>query len=255
MGFMGDQGILAFMPFSKCEVQNNAKDLDTLDELDIETLEHIGVTDFFYECTDDWTREDYLPPNEFDDRCFTPEYIVSPNSASCSGEPYHEDFFALDSLNDYFSKRHKVLFNLYAFDSMRTTLVSPPTLEIVNCEFKYFVNQLDALIQVETNNIGYIGTDTSSEDGGSDSRTLTIYGDDRGAAVTIEDSDFYSNSFCKGLIYYSRFQTLSFSDQTQQLNYTANYAGAAEVFYEEDNSDFIRITDSEFYNTGFHQVI
>ena len=48
------------------------------------------------------------------------------------------------------------MFNLYAFDKLRSVQVKPPELEIVNCSFKYFVNHLDALINVETNNLGYL---------------------------------------------------------------------------------------------------
>ena len=104
-------------------------------------------------------KADNKPPTANDDRCFPDEYIVTPNSAQCSGEPYHEDFFKLSAVNGYFTKRHKVLFNLYAFDQLRTTNVNPPQLELVGCKFKYFVNKLDALIQVETNNLGFFGTD------------------------------------------------------------------------------------------------
>ena len=43
-------------------------------------------------------------------------------------------------------KRHKTLFNLYAFDKMRTKNTAPPSLEIINCSFKYFVNSLDSII-------------------------------------------------------------------------------------------------------------
>ena len=70
----------------------------------------------------------------------------------CSGEPYHEDFFSYNEFNKYNTKRHKVLFNLYAMDDIMTTKTSPPKLELRDCIFKFFVNKLDALIQVETNN-------------------------------------------------------------------------------------------------------
>ena len=73
----------------------------------------------------------------------------------------------------------------------------PPALELVGCTFKFFVNKHDALIHVETNNLGFMGS--------FNDRFLTYYGEDRGARITIEMSNFYSNSFCKGLIYYSRF--------------------------------------------------
>ena len=96
------------------------------------------------------------------------------------------------------------MFNLYAFDSLRSTAITPPQLEIVNCTFKYFVNHHDALIQVETNNLGFIGEVPESADD-EDYRVLAYYGQDKGAMITIEDSNFLSSSFCKGLIYYNRF--------------------------------------------------
>ena len=83
---------------------------------------------------------------------------------------------------------------------------------------------------METNNLGFFGTDpdtasdeaeaectgsdcasTSSETEETteteeeDTRFLTYYGEDRGAVISIEDTEFLSNSFCKGLIYYNRF--------------------------------------------------
>ena len=48
-------------------------------------------------------------------------------------------------------KRHRVLFNLYAFDSVRGNNTHSPTLNLINCDFKYFLDK-QALIQVETNN-------------------------------------------------------------------------------------------------------
>ena len=103
-----------------------------------------------------------------------------------------------------------MLFNLYSFDKLRTTSSKPPELNIIDCTFKFFVNKLDALIQVETNNLGYYGDNTASDD--EDSRILTYYGEDRGALITIQNTGFFSNSFCKGLIYYNNFQKISYED-------------------------------------------
>ena len=110
-----------------------------------------------------------------------------------------------------------MLFNLYAFDSTRTLLTKPPELELIGCTFKYFVNKLDALIQVETNNLGYFGSlvNETDSDGNTvevDERFLSYYGEDRGAMITIENSEFLSNSFVKGLIYYNRFQSISYDE-------------------------------------------
>ena len=140
---------------------------------------------------------------------------------------------------------------------MRTNNKNPPKLHIENCKFKFFVNKHDALIQVETNNLGYFGEEREDEEGGyEDHRFLTYYGEDRGANIAIVDSEFYSNSFCKGLIYYRRFDSVFFDDYQQMLNFTANYQGVTDQ--EEDaakTQNVIKIKDSVFQNTGFHQVV
>lgn len=154
-----------------------------------------------------------------------------------------------------FAVRHKTLFNLYAFDPMSTINSSPPKLQLKNCDFKYFVNTHDSLINVENNNLGYVGLSPDENEGVED-RTMTYYGTDRGAVIEIIDSNFYSNSFCKGLINYSKFQSISYQEQPQMLNFTANFAGVAEVAYEEPSQQsHISIMGSSFWNTGFHQVI
>ena len=86
-------------------------------------MNHLGYSGLEYECKDRTftTRADNLPPDAVDEACFTDEYKVNPNSHSCGGEPYHEDFFSFSESNGYFTKRHKVLFNLYAFDALRST--------------------------------------------------------------------------------------------------------------------------------------
>ena len=114
------------------------------------------MNNFEYTCESNFVKATNKPPSAIDERCF-PTYLVNPVSDSCTGEPHHSDFWHYSAKNKYFTKRHKVLFNLYAFDPMRTTNKNPPKLEIVNCSFKYFVGHLDALIQVETNNLGYFG--------------------------------------------------------------------------------------------------
>ena len=58
----------------------------------------------------------------------------------------------------YYPHRHKVLFNLYAFDTVRSNRTHSPTLNLINCDFKYFLNnEMEALIQVETNNFMEMG--------------------------------------------------------------------------------------------------
>ena len=124
-----------------------------------DTYRAADAVDFDYECVNSFNRTAVEPPDAIDTRCNPEDYdqTVSPNSANCRGDPYHADFFAYSDRTQLFTQRHKVLFNLYAFDSTRTLKTRPPVLEIKNCTFKYFVNKFDALIQVETNNLGYFG--------------------------------------------------------------------------------------------------
>lgn len=188
------------MPFTKCTVREDPWKISTIDDIWLYQMNHLKMNNFEYTCESNFVKATNKPPSAIDERCFPPEYLVNPVSDSCTGEPHHSDFWHYSAKNLYFTKRHKVLFNLYAFDPMRTTNKNPPKLEIVNCSFKYFVGHLDALIQVETNNLGYFGQQV---DANTDNRFMVFYGEDRGAMITIENSEFYSSSFCKGLIYYN----------------------------------------------------
>ena len=71
----------------------------------------------------------------------------------------------------------------------------------------------------------------------------------------IEDSEFLSSSFCKGLIYYSRFKTISYTEIPIFLNYTSNFQGTVREANPEDESEkAIKIKNSDFQNIGFQQV-
>ena len=71
----------------------------------------------------------------------------------CQGEPYHTDFFDktvyhYDSsvyyywyIGVHYVKRHNVLFNLYSFDSLSSNRTHAPTLNLHNCDFKYFLDK------------------------------------------------------------------------------------------------------------------
>ena len=71
-----------------------------------------------------------------------------------------------------------------------------------------------------------------------------------------ENSKFRSSSFSKGVIYYSKFQSITYEQAPSLLNFTANSLALDEVFYEEPGQEsFIRITDSTFKNMAFQRVI
>ena len=62
---------------------------------------------------------------------------------------------------DYFV-RHNVLFNLFGFDPIFSMNVQSPTLNLVDCDFKFFFNK-SALIQVETNHFVEMGLEFTYE--------------------------------------------------------------------------------------------
>ena len=60
-----------------------------------------SVIDFDYECVNDFNRTAVEPPDAIDERCNPPDYdaTVSPNSANCRGDPYHDSFFEYSEAN------------------------------------------------------------------------------------------------------------------------------------------------------------
>ena len=151
-------------------------------------------------------------------------------------------------------KRHKTLFNLYAFDRLRTKNTNPPTLELRNCTFKYFVNKLDSLVQIENNNLGFIGSVPANAQA-ADDRILTYLGEDRGAKITMDNVHMRSSSFCKGVVYYNQFQSVTYEQAPTLLNFTANFRGDSAVDYSDKASaNHIIIKNSTFKNMGLQQV-
>ena len=106
--------------------------------------------------------------------------------------------------------RHHVLFNLYAMDAVRSNRTHSPTLNIINCEFKYFLDDNSALIQVETNNFIEMAVESKGkanpvlETANIGDRFMILVGEDRGARIDIQRSTFKHSHFCKGLISYRK---------------------------------------------------
>ena len=121
-----------------------------------------GVSDSFnYTCSTGLDVSKNLVPTEVDVAC-TEDFVSSPlGIRSCPGEPYHSEFFELGTtfnhnslrtflygteessveLNRVYGKRHRILFNLYAFDSLHSPRTHTPTLNLYNCDFKYFLDK------------------------------------------------------------------------------------------------------------------
>lgn len=73
------------------------------------------------------------------------------STLSCGGVPTSSDFFSFSTKVNEYNKRRKTLFNLYMFADHNTIKNSPPELIIEDCEFEYFFNGFESLINVETN--------------------------------------------------------------------------------------------------------
>ena len=208
--------------------------------------------------------------NQTDTLCDASTPTTNKGPRSCYGEPAHADFFAkspwdfefsvvADLLTRYYyPDRHKVLFNLYAFDSVRSNRTHAPTLNLVNCDFKYFLNDIQALIQVETNNFVEMAVKSKSvtnplqDTGVIRDQFMLMAGEDRAARIDITNSTFKHSHFCKGLISYRKAQSIDFSVEpkffklTDQVSRHENY-----TIPDGRNSSFIRVKNSVFENLAY----
>ena len=133
----------------------------------------------------------------------------------CFGEPYSPGFFEIS--DGVMAQRRRVLFNLYAFDELHTVDPKTPSLTLKGCKFRNFMSgQMEALIQVETNNL----YPPHGEQG-----QWRHMGADNGAKILIEDSVFEYSRFCKGLIVYR-----------EGVDYQATHAGI--LSYQKECGDF-----------------
>ena len=66
---------------------------------------------------------------------------------------------------------------------------------------------------------------------------LAVLGEDRGCRLNITNSTFKNSNFCKGMITYRRQESISFSDEPNLLNFTAQYNRTAEDELETDRRD------------------
>ena len=214
------QSALAFYPKTKCTVREEPNDF--FDKLDFHSTGYFPLNDYYINCTDGWEPENNRPPTEQDTSCIdiTGGYLTG--TTNCSGNPYNDDFFWFDGYT--FPKRHQTLFNLYSFDSVRSTRTAPPELVITGCDFKYFAAGHDSLINIETNNFSFMnlhwenGEWTHSVDYG---KTILLYmGEDNGAKIEITNSTFKHSSFCKGMIQYKRQTQIDFDELSRFLNLT-----------------------------------
>lgn len=166
----------------------------------------------------------------------------------CSGLPYNDNYFTSNK-NGVYSARHTVLFNLYSFDGLNSIAIITPNLQIINCEFKYFLSNTESLINIETDNVVYMtGNDVVS---GADSVPyhFDYWGVDGGAVIKITNSTFRDSKFCKGLLVYRKQQAFTIADSPQVLNMT-NLG-----LLQPTSKPSLVITDSKFTNLGFTETL
>lgn len=116
-------------------------------------------------------------------------------------------------------KRHNVLFNLYAFDSVHSNRVHSPTLNLIDCDFTYFFDK-QALIQVENNNYVEMATqmngvsnvvdELAQDTTDLEDQFIAQLGEDRGARIDIKSCTFKHSRFCKGMISYREVDKILF---------------------------------------------
>lgn len=164
--------------------------------------------------------------------------------------------------------RHRVLFNLYNFDldqsrfKAECTSADPTVcaseeftiplvdLTLINCEFKYFLDDYEALIYVETSIVERVDNLFSRP-------YIVQLGDDRGARITITNSVFKHSSFCKGLIVYRpQPELLPYDNNYLVLNFAYEAEHGVRDWTKRGDTQLgygstppkIEITDSVFWN-------
>lgn len=194
-----------------------------------------GDDNFSITCTTGFNATLDGVAEEIDQECVTEKPTEPQGVRSCQGEPPHETFFekSLYSVDVFFHQylsvtmtypyRHNVLFNLYAFDAVHSNRTHAPTLNLIDCDFTYFIDK-QALIQVENNNYvematvvaeGVLNFDqypASQDLDEIDSQFMAKLGEDRGARIDIDGCTFKHSRFCKGMISYREVDPISYDD-------------------------------------------
>jgi len=163
--------------------------------------------------------------------------------SSCTrGDFTDKDYFTKD-LDGFYYLRRKTVFNLYAFDSLRSDNHKIPELNFLECDFEYFTSDQEALVVVETGNYGKF-----------DSQAMGLYGEDQGANIQIIDSTFQHLKFCNGLILYRSTESVDIGNDHLLFNFTAqrNRTGEAE---EVERLPRIQVMGSKFVNIGLAQPL
>ena len=109
---------LAIIPTKKCSVAT-APD-GTHSALSFTLSTSVSALDNLFKCSDSGFEAATIPMAT-NVTCTQTDYWSTTLGGvrTCSGEPYHSDFFTFDSVTHMPYKRHKVLFNLYNWDPRR----------------------------------------------------------------------------------------------------------------------------------------
>jgi hypothetical protein len=134
---------------------------------------------------------------------------------------------------------------------MRSNRRHTPSLNFTSCEFRYFLSNMTSLVQVETNNFGMGGYESSySGITVSDAVFPFYFGEDRGARIAIKNSVFEHSKFCKGLIVYSKTEPMDWANNMLLVNITANQNNTLDSSVDRKPS-FLLISNSTFINLAF----
>ena len=145
---------LATLPVLKCSVSTEPTGTHTAIDFD-ENADVAADLAGLFTCTDSSFTAAEVPLEDLE-ACDI-ESTETESVRSCGGDPYHEDFFVFDSVTALPYKRHRVLFNVYAWDRVRS--YKPDTraeLILKDCSFWYFLADYESLINIETNNMAVI---------------------------------------------------------------------------------------------------
>ena len=213
-------------------------------KLEFELNARTKLTNLFT-CTDSGFQEATVPMTA-KESCVQGVQSSSVESVrACPGEPYHADFFTQDSSSKIYYKRHRVLFNLYNFDRVRASSTAKQAkLVLKGCKFHYFLDNYEALINVETNNMAVSPALTQTG-----KNYIVELGDDRGVSLSLEKSTFAHSRFCKGMIVFKKKPILASTTST-----IVSSLNNAVPKPSEDNS-LIDISGSTFENLNFGRVL
>jgi len=102
-----------------------------------------------------------------------------------------------------------------------------PELKIDNCDFSFFLVNMESLINIETNNYSRTvpDQDKTTQVGKPQPEITTLWGADRGALVHVDRSNFRNSNFCWGLMKFRKDLPFMLSNSTSMMINMTNMFG------------------------------